>query len=63
MEVYLIVGMAVMIYTLVTVLLNCECWNPEFQKCACDECKCLCRSAKGKSSVFSLSSQVDVEKA
>ncbi|KAF9814458.1 hypothetical protein SFRURICE_000185 [Spodoptera frugiperda] len=34
--------MAVLIYTFVTLLLNSECWNPEHQKCQCEECKSLC---------------------
>ncbi|PZC80325.1 hypothetical protein B5X24_HaOG214842 [Helicoverpa armigera] len=46
MEVYIIVGMAVLIYTFVTLLLNSECWNPEHQKCQCEECKSLCSATR-----------------
>ncbi|GBP49712.1 hypothetical protein EVAR_33466_1 [Eumeta japonica] len=49
MEIYIILGMAVLIYTLVTLLLNSDCWNPdEFQKCRCEECRSLCSSAAGR---------------
>lgn len=61
MEVYIIVGMAVLIYTFVTLLLNSECWNPEHQKCQCEECKSLCSGNRAITpSVLSVSSRIDV---
>lgn len=61
MEVYIIVGMAVLIYTFVTLLLNSECWKPEQHKCQCEECKSLCGAARTITpSVMSVSSRIDV---
>lgn len=60
MEVYIIVGMAVLIYTFATILLNSECWNPEHQKCQCEECKSLCAARTITPSVKSVSSRIDV---
>ncbi|XP_037302270.1 uncharacterized protein LOC119192560, partial [Manduca sexta] len=58
MEIYVIVGMGVLIYALVTILLNCECWNPDNQKCQCEECKSLFQGAVTPS-VLSVSSRID----
>lgn len=58
MEIYIIIGMAVLIYTFVTVLLNCECWNPENQKCQCEECRGLFQGAV--TPVLSVSARLDL---
>lgn len=60
MEVYIIIGMAVLIYTFVSLLWNSECWKPE-QKCRCEECKSLCGAGRTITpSVMSVSSRIDV---
>lgn len=60
MEIYIIVGMAVLIYTFVTLLLNSDCWNTEHQKCSCEECRSPCQYRAITPSVLSVSSRIDV---
>lgn len=59
MEIYIIVGMAVLIYTFVALLLNSECWNTDHQKCQCEECKSLCLNRTITPSVLSVSSRIE----
>lgn len=61
MEIYLILGMAVLIYSFVTLLLNSECWKQADDKCRCEECMNLCQSTQTIApSVMSVSSRIDV---
>ncbi|CAH2055985.1 unnamed protein product, partial [Iphiclides podalirius] len=62
MEIYLVLGIAVLIYTLVTLFINSKCWNPEDEKCQCEECKNLCQypSRNIAQSVLSVSSRIDI---
>jgi hypothetical protein len=60
MEIYIIVGMAVLIYTFVTLLLNSDCWSADHQKCQCEECRSLCQYRAVTPSVLSVSSRIDV---
>lgn len=56
MEVYLIMGMAVLIYSFVALFRNSDYWNPEFhQKCRCEKCGSLCQNANGAKTPFVLS--------
>lgn len=53
--------MAVMIYTAVAILWNCECWGDR-TKCNCDECKALFQSSRTitpSQSLFSVSSRME----
>lgn len=60
MEIYIIIGMAVLIYSFITILYNSKCWSQEHQKCQCEECKSLCQYRAITPSVLSVSSKIDV---
>lgn len=61
MEIYLVLGMAVLIYSFVALLLNSECWKQADDKCRCEECLSLCPTDKNVApSVESISSRIDV---
>lgn len=60
MEVYIIMGMAILIYTFVSVLINSECWSKKEQRCKCEECASLCHSFATLAPPATVSSRIDI---
>ncbi|CAG4960470.1 unnamed protein product [Colias eurytheme] len=59
MDVYIVLGLAVMMYIMVMLLVNSDLWKEMDNDCHCDDCRTVCHCPVP--SVRSVSSKIDIE--
>ncbi|KPJ14703.1 hypothetical protein RR48_06877 [Papilio machaon] len=62
MEFYLVIGLAVLLYSFIAFLLNLKVCGPQGEKCQCEECEELYQKTKKTKTVPTLSFRVDTIK-